>query len=132
MNLRSRQEVEIEPRRQLTRREVIELCVRQDGRCGCGCGVKLDALKEGCVDEHVVRLNWSGPNDLQNRAMYRKPCAAAKTKREATQDAKCDRIIKREVEGPPPSQFRPGRKLESRGFDKGLRKKFDGSVERRT
>lgn len=68
-------------RRDLTRMEVIELSVRQEGKCGCGCGVKLDAMREGVIDEHVIPLAYGkeDANDLKNRALFRKPCAAKKT-----------------------------------------------------
>ena len=74
-----REPVAIEPRRPLTRRETIELAVRQGGRCGCGCGDKLDALREGVTDEHRIPLAMGGTNDLSNRELWRTPCAKQKT-----------------------------------------------------
>lgn len=69
----------LEKRKPLTRREIIQLMLDQNGRCGCGCGVKLDPMGEGVIDEHRVPLALGGTNDLSNRHLYRKPCASAKT-----------------------------------------------------
>lgn len=70
---------ETEKRKPLTRREVIQLMLDQEGKCACGCGVKLNPMSEGVIDEHRVPLALGGTNDLDNRHLYRKPCAAAKT-----------------------------------------------------
>lgn len=77
--LAEREPVTIEKRRVLTRVEVIELAVRQDGKCGCGCGGKLNAMREGVTDEHVIALALGGSNDLENRELWRTPCSQAKT-----------------------------------------------------
>jgi len=82
----------VEKRRLLTRIEIITLAVEQGGKCGCGCGEKLDAVREGVIDEHVIPLELTGPNDLKNRALYRKPCAVKKTKGDAAAIAKAKRL----------------------------------------
>ena len=87
-----RDDVALETRRVLTRRETIELAVRQGGKCGCGCGEKLNALTEGVIDEHVLALILGGTNDLDNRALWRTPCAKAKTKGDRSADAKVKRL----------------------------------------
>ena len=68
-------------RRELTRSEFAQLILNQEGRCGCGCGGKLQPMTEGVVDEHVIPLAYGkeDANDLKNRALFRKPCAAKKT-----------------------------------------------------
>jgi hypothetical protein len=71
--------VALEKRKPLTRREVMQLMLDQDGKCGCGCGVKLSPMTEGVIDEHRIPLAMGGTNELSNRHLYRKPCAAAKT-----------------------------------------------------
>lgn len=101
----------VEKRRPLTRIEIITLAVEQGGRCGCGCGIKLDAAKEGVVDEHVVPLELTGTNDLRNRALYRKPCAVKKTKADHKAIAKAKRLAGETCQG-------PRRKIHSRGFSK--------------
>jgi 5-methylcytosine-specific restriction endonuclease McrA len=69
----------IEKRKPLTRRQVMQLMLDQEGKCACGCGVKLNPMTEGVIDEHRVPLALGGSNDLDNRHLYRKPCAIAKT-----------------------------------------------------
>lgn len=120
--LPDRAEVEIHDRKPLTRREAIELSVRQGGKCGCGCGGRLNALTEGVIDEHVLALNAGGTNDLSNRALWRKPCATEKTKADRSADAKIKRLRGETCAAP------TKRPLQSRGFDKTWTKRFDGSV----
>lgn len=123
----NREPVPIEPRRPLTRREVIELAVRQSGRCACPCGEKLDALREGCTDEHRIPLALGGTNDLTNRELWRTPCAKAKTaKKDQPAIGKVKRIEARENGTRRPRKPIPqrpdggwptvSRKLQSRGF----------------
>lgn len=120
--LQDRAEVEIHDRKPLTRREIIELSVRQGGKCGCGCGGRLNALTEGVIDEHVLALNAGGTNDLSNRALWRKPCAVEKTKGDRTADAKIKRLRGETCSAP------TKRHLKSRGFDKTRTKRVDGTV----
>jgi hypothetical protein len=101
----------VEKRRPLTRVEIITLAVEQGGRCGCGCGEKLDATKERVIDEHVIPLELTGTNDLSNRALYRKPCAVKKTKADAAAIAKAKRLAGETCQG-------PRRAIPSRGFSK--------------
>ena len=113
----NRPPVQIEPRRVLSRREVIELAVRQSGRCACPCGQKLDALREGCVDEHRIALALGGTNDLANRELWRTPCAKAKTAgKDHPAIGKCKRIEAREN-----GTRRPRKPIPSRGFSEGKR-----------
>ena len=102
----------VEKRRPLTRVEIITLAVEQNGRCGCGCGEKLDAVREGVIDEHRIPLELTGANDLSNRALYRKPCAVKKTKDDHAAIAKCKRLAGETCAGP------TKRPIPSRGFEK--------------
>lgn len=121
-----REPVTIEKRKPLTRREVIQLMLDQDGRCGCGCGVKLQPMTERVIDEHRIALALGGTNDLANRELWRLSCAKAKTaKKDAPAIAKCKRIEAREngtrrERKPIPSRaggWPKGRKISSRnGF----------------
>jgi len=77
-----------EKRKALTRKQLIVLMLEQEGRCGCGCGVKLDPLGEGVIDEHWNPLGLTGTNDTENRRLLRKPCATAKTKPDIQRIAK--------------------------------------------
>lgn len=122
-----RERVEPEARRPLTRRETIELAVRQNGKCGCGCGEKLNALTEGVTDEHVIALHHGGTNDLANRSLWRTPCSKAKTaKADAPASAKIRRIEARET-----GTRRARKPIQGRGFDKTITKGFDGKVRTR-
>lgn len=76
--------VQIEKRRPLTRAEFGQLMIDQEGRCACGCGEKLKPLEEGVIDEHLRALALLGTNALENRALYRKPCAQKKTDEQDT------------------------------------------------
>lgn len=107
----------------LTRRETIELAVRQGGRCGCGCGEKLNALTEGCIDEHVISLGAGGTNELANRALWRTPCAKAKTVTDKGLIGKVKRIEARENGTRRPRKAIPSAKLQSGGFGGGPSKK---------
>lgn len=89
----NRERVIIDKRKPLTRRETIQLMLDQEGRCGCGCGVKLEPMGEGVIDEHVIPLGIrENANELANRALYRKPCAAKKTPGDLSAIAKVKRI----------------------------------------
>lgn len=110
----------VEKRKPLTRAETLFLCIAQSGRCGCGCGKKLDPISEGVIDEHVIALELTGPNDLSNRSLYRKPCAVEKTKQDRTNIAKCKRLAGETCTG-------PKQKIASAGFGSRNRK-FNGKV----
>lgn len=119
----NRQPVQIDKRKPLTRRQTIQLMLDQEGRCGCGCGVKLDPMGEGVIDEHVIPLEIrENANELANRALYRKPCAAKKTPGDQSAIAKCKRIEAREN-----GTRRPRKEIPSRGFGSSCRK-LSGSI----
>lgn len=123
--------VPIEKRKPLTRREALQLAFDQDGRCKCGCGEKLDALREGVTDEHRVPLALGGTNDLSNRELWRAPCSAAKTKRDRAAIAKAKRLSG-ETGNAPKRPIRGRTQIQSRGFDKTRSRGFDGQVRPRT
>jgi hypothetical protein len=123
----NREPVKLDKRKPLTRRETIQLMLDQEGRCGCGCGVKLDPMGEGVIDEHVIPLGIrENANELANRALYRKPCAARKTPGDQSAIAKCKRLVARQ-EG----TRRARQPIPSRGFQRHLTKGFDGKVRPR-
>jgi 5-methylcytosine-specific restriction endonuclease McrA len=116
-----------EPREKLTRKQFVELYMRQDGRCP-ECGQKLE-IKGGtvvCVDEHLQPLWRGGTNELHNRELWCKPCTKPKTAKEATERAKGERVRDAYI----------GAKVKKRSSfltnrNGPFRKKMDGSVERR-
>lgn len=82
-----------EERKKLKKFEFGFLIIQQDGKCGCGCGQKLDFSQPGMViDEHLISLQDGGSNDLDNRALYRKECADEKTKKDMGTIAKGKRV----------------------------------------
>lgn len=122
--------IEIEPRKPLTKKQRAEIALRQDGMCGCGCGVKLDNARERTIDEHVIPLALGGSNDLSNRQLWRKPCAMEKTKADVRSIAKSKRMAgehgqqaRRKKEN-----YRP---IPSKPFDKTVTRGFDGKVRPR-
>ena len=77
-------------RKYLTRKQVAELFLKQNGRCPV-CDQKLETKGNVPVDvirEHLNPLWLTGDNDLQNMALLCKPCATVKTAEEATQRGK--------------------------------------------
>lgn len=111
----NRAPVTIEKRKPLTRRESLQLMLDQDGVCACGCGVKLQPMTEGVIDEHRIALALGGTNALTNRHLFRKPCAKAKTSdKDAPAIAKVKRIEAREN-----GTRRQRKPIPSRPFQKG-------------
>lgn len=108
----------------LAQRNVI--MIRQGFRCGCGCGGTL--ISEPVIDEHLIPLELSGSNDLSNRALYLVACAKLKTKKDRRDIAKAHRLIRK---ANPETRKVTKRPIRSRGFQKDLRKRMDGTVERR-
>lgn len=115
-----------EKRKPLTRKQFAELLLRQEGRCGCSCGKKLQA--DRIIDEHVIALDFLGSNDLSNRSLWDRDCSKAKTARDLAASAKGKRIrgetgqqARRKAKG---SQIKsrptkwPKRAIKSRGFQK--------------
>ena len=79
--------------------------------------------------DHAHPHTLGGGNEPDNLRHLCKPCHAIKTKTDVKAIAKCKRIA-RKLAG---TWRQPkGRKLTGRGFDKTLRRKMDGTVERCT
>ncbi|PZR36451.1 HNH endonuclease signature motif containing protein [Caulobacter segnis] len=110
------------PRRPLTRAEYLQLCLDQNGRCACGCGVKLDAIREKVIDEHRIPRALGGSDALDNRELWRKPCSDKKTR-----EADLPAIAKAKRLNGETGQNRRSKPIKSAGFSNRTRK-FDGSV----
>ena len=138
-----------EKRKPLTRLQFATLILQQEGRCGCGCGTKLQA--DRIIDEHLVALDFLGSNDLSNRSLWDRDCSKRKTSRDLAAAAKGKRIRgetgngpKREIPSRPfskafsqlsmsPKGAACGlKKLQGRGFDKRLGKRMNGQVYSKT
>jgi len=118
---------QIEKRRPLTRAEFGQLMIDQEGRCACGCGEKLQPMTEGVIDEHLRALALLGTNALDNRALYRKPCARKKTDEQDT-----PRIAKAKAQAGETGQYARRQKrghgsIKSPGFQPRNRK-LNGTV----
>ena len=112
----------VEDRKPLTKKQRAELALSQNGLCGCGCGGKLDHPGEGTIDEHLNPLGLQGTNDLVNRSLWRKPCAAEKTKDDVRRIAKAKRQA--QESGQRARRAKNGPQIQSRGFDKGPKRKW--------
>lgn len=110
-----------EKRIPLTAKQRAQLALDQNGRCGCGCGERLDHAREGTIDEHIVALALGGTNALSNRAIWRKPCSAVKTAMDLAYIARAKRLAGETCQGA------PVRKLKGRGFGS-VTRKLDGSI----
>lgn len=96
---------------------------RANGRCECGCGVKIIA---GEVEyDHIIEVALGGTNDLENCRVMRSKCHRSKTSTRAAPLAKSKRIAERNMGLRKTPRPMPGSKAS------GLKKKFDGTVERR-
>lgn len=61
------------------------IVARQDGRCGCGCGVKLGQLGERIEFDHETALILGGVNDETNLRALRPQCHRLKTAADVAQ-----------------------------------------------
>jgi hypothetical protein len=116
-------------RASLTRKERAEMAERQGHKCACGCGRGGPFIAEHTIPVEMGNLNK--PDCLLAR-----PCAAAKTRKDRKDIAKAKhragetgQYKRRKARGY--SLIRGKTKIESRGFDKSLRKHMDGSVSKR-
>lgn len=103
-----------EERERLTKKQIKELFLRQDGRCVfCTQSLQVKGhMPVEFIDEHMIPLSIGGSNALENRALLCKPCAGTKTKVEATERAKGNRAFEKLVLGNrKKSGFRGWRKM---------------------
>ena len=118
----------LDPRSKLTRKQIATLFLAQDGLCPL-CGQKLHTkghLPVQFIDEHLQPRWQGGSENIDNRALVCRPCATEKTAAEAPVRAKGLRVRDSFI-GAKKSKSRPipGSKAS------GLRKRMDGTVERR-
>jgi DNA repair exonuclease SbcCD ATPase subunit len=95
-----------EERDKLSRKEVAELFLSQQGKCPL-CGQKLQTkghVPVEFIDEHMEPLWRKGTNDLNNRGLVCKPCAKTKTAEEATERAKAKRVRDKHISAIPKSK----------------------------
>lgn len=114
-------------RRRLSPSARAALLKKQDGHC-CARGCEET---RGLIEEHSTPFTWTGALPDQLMCV---PCHKEKTRRDIKNIAKVRRIAggktqadKRAECGP---KLRSNAKLQSRGFDKSLSKKMNGTVVR--
>lgn len=117
----SRDPVNATPRKAMTPRRRIEVLLKCAGRCA-KCKEKLGGR---FVVDHVLPLELGGLDEVGNLEALCVPCDKLKTKGDRKRIDKTRRLVKKANAAREPSR------LVSRGFDKTLRKRFDGSVVRR-
>lgn len=115
------------PRRSMTDARRRAVWVAGDKRCA-GCE-KPVSLRGGTVVDHILPLELGGLDEPTNLQMLCTDCDRGKTRWDAKRIAKMRRQSKMHEDKP--STFKPGRKLQSAGFNTNLRKKLDGSVVRK-
>lgn len=113
-------------RRRLTPSQRAAIIARQDGLCAC-CGKPLDG--KPVEYDHEIPLCLGGADELHNLRAVTAACHLGKTAIDVGRKAKADRQRKHHETGR--GRARKGRPLQSRGFDKSLSRKFDGTVVRR-
>lgn len=110
-----------ERRRGFTARQRNEVANRQEWRCNvCKCdlwGIRFDV-------DHVQRLDALGKHEPDNWQALCVPCHAIKTKVD-NREAKKGRRIRGE------NKPRVKKAIPSRGFNKTLRRRMDGTTERK-
>ena len=121
-----------EKRRSFTARQRNEVANRQDWLCNiCKCdlwGIRFDV-------DHVQRLDALGKHEPSNWQALCVPCHAEKTRTDNREAKKGARVrgekgqrARRERRGG--SMIKSASKIQSRGFQKNVRRKMNGIVER--
>ena len=119
----TREPVEPTPRRAFTPKQRAEAFLKANGRCEM-CQTKLSGSWE--ID-HTISLWMGGAHEPDNWRVLCSPChRGVKTPEDASARAKVKRLQKKAD-----PLFRKPSRLQSRGFDKTKRRKFNGKVEGR-
>ena len=115
-----REKIETPQRGYLTPKGKAQMALDQGGKCGCGCGQKLQPGK--IITEHTIPLAIG--QKRKPDALWTKQCAAKKTKKDCKEIAKVNRLTGK-------TGNRRKKKIQSRGFPKNLKRKINGEVEKR-
>lgn len=111
-------------RRRLSNTARVALFQAHDGRCHI-CGGKI-AAGEAWEVEHVIPLAQGGDDDEANMRPAHAKCHKAKTAKDAADTARAKRREARHIGAHRAKRPMPGSRAS------GLRKRMDGTVERRT
>ena len=111
-----------EKRRPLTRAQLAELVLAQNGKCA-SCGERLDFAARGkVIDEHLQPLAEGGSNETHNRRLYCVGCARPKTAIEQRNRGKSKRIAEGRTQADRREQAKANgthRKMGARPWPKG-------------
>lgn len=112
-----------DPRAKLTPAQFSQKLVLQGGQCAC-CPAR------GPYEaDHIIPLALGGTNEFFNWQLLCVPCHKAKTADDKARIAKAERQGGRK--GQYARRQKNGAQMASRGFQKTLRKKMNGTVERK-
>lgn len=118
------------PRKSFTRAQMAQAFSAAEGRCE-RCKAKITG--DWHID-HIIEITLGGAHDPSNWRVLCVPCHKDRTSKRAPELAKVNRLIANEnpeTRRKSPRPLKGGKALQSRGFDERLRKKMDGTVERR-
>jgi 5-methylcytosine-specific restriction endonuclease McrA len=119
----SREKIEATPRKAFTPKQRAEAFLRAAGRCE-KCLTKL----HGCWElDHIVSLWMGGGHEPSN---WQCLCVDCHRREKTPADAKARAKVKRLERKADPVTRKPSR-MQSRGFDKSLRRKMNGTIERK-
>lgn len=91
------------------------------------CKLKIEVNDPWDAD-HMIAREIGGSDDDDNLAPAHKDCHKAKTKRDVVAIAKSNRIIRK---ANPETRKKSKRPIQSRGFDKSVKRRFGGKVVER-
>jgi 5-methylcytosine-specific restriction endonuclease McrA len=118
-----RKPVELEPRKAMTAARRRRILAKSDGHCSYpDCEVT-----EGLEIDHQIPLALGGKDTDENLFALCRHHHGMKTRLDVKMIAKAKRIVRKNS----PETRKPAR-LQSRGFDKTLTRRFNGKVEKRT
>lgn len=120
-----RPKVELDPQRCFTPRQKAQIFKRAKGRCEL-CGAKIFFI---WTAGHIKAHSKGGPTHIDNGRVECPSCAVETHSEDTTTAAKAKRMAG--ITGQQARRAKNGSRLKSRGFDKTLRKKFNGEVERK-
>jgi len=118
----TREPVQATPRASMGEARRLRIYLACNGRCVCGVKVPM----KGTVIDHPTQLWMGGSDDDAALKFLCGPCCKIKDAKDASARGKVRRILARE-EG----TRRPRKAIQSAGFSRTLRKRFDGSVVER-
>lgn len=118
-------------RKSFSARDVASVFIKYQARCAA-CAIKVQM--DNYDIDHIVRLDAGGKHELENWQLLCVPCHKEKTRvdnREAKKGRRIrgesGQVKRRKARGG--SMIRSASKIQSRGFNKAMRKRMNGKVE---